>query len=151
MNLRIRLVPVALAAALLALPGIGDEGGEGAGGTGVWILPRPTYLAPGCPGTTPPSIAAVPPLALPSAGSVTMTIAPESGPSSAVLVDNVSGTSLPLPVSGREVTLARTVLQGLVSSGTDVAHIVVTDSQQLGYVIQISIDLATGAGTLSLR
>lgn len=151
MNLRLRFVPVLLAAVLLALPSIGDEGGEGAGGTGVWILPRPTYLAPGVPATTPPAVASVPPVALTSGAGVALTIAAESGESTACLVDGVSGSSLPLPVSGRVVTVDRLVVQGLVASGTSVAHIVVTDAQQLGYVIQVSIDLATGSATLSLR
>ena len=46
MSLLRPLVAIALAV-WLALPLVGNEGGDNASGTGIWILPRATFLASG--------------------------------------------------------------------------------------------------------
>lgn len=148
MNFRLRFVPALLVAALLTLPGISSEGGENAGGTGVWILPRPAFVCAGAGDVAPTS----PPLAISTlTNEVRLVTSTELGSMSATLVDSISGSPLPLPITGRDVVLSRAVLQGLAASGTTEAHIVVADAQQLGYVFKLSIDTAGGSATLTLR
>ena len=153
MKLSLRSVPALLLAALLALPGIGSESGPGAtgGGTGVWILPTPKYVASvtTSPSTIGPASAS---FAMPSLGSgVTVTAAADLGEVNAVLIDEVSGSPVPLVVSGRDVAIDREVLQGLLNSGTFAAYIVITDANLLGYVLKLAIDPATSSATLTLR
>lgn len=144
-----RLFSALLCAAILALPGFGSEGGEGAGGTGVWILPGARFVGPGAGSST--SLTAAP-MAVPSLASpMTLTTAPEVGEVTATLLDDVSGSPLPLPVSGRNVTIEKSVFQGLLASGTTSAILVITNSSQLGYVVKISIDPLTASATMTLR
>jgi hypothetical protein len=47
MNTLLRFVLALALGVWLAMPSLGSEGGENAGGTGVWILPRATFMASG--------------------------------------------------------------------------------------------------------
>lgn len=150
MKAHLRFLLPAVFAAWLALPGIGSDGGENAGGTGVWILPRPTFLASGAPEIT----AATPDrgaLAVPTviSGPISVAAASELGSFTATLTDPISGVATSLPTNGREFTLTSAMLMGLKSSGAG-AHIVVSDSQQLGYVLRVSFDPATGSGSIKV-
>lgn len=146
MKLTRRFLPALVAAAWLALPGISSEGGEGAGGTGVWILPAAKFV-----GTAP---LAAPTVQSPTTTWVTdlkLTVAPGLTNFTAVLVDDLSGDVHHLPVSGREILLERGELQGLISGGLNVAYVVVADASQLGYVVRIVVDATAGTAQLSLR
>jgi hypothetical protein len=140
-----RLTLFAALALCLALPGIGSdgEGGENAGGTGVWILPRANFLAAGeleCRSEAPRAT-----MSFASANTnVAITTSTELGDFSAVLVDPISGIPVSLTKSGSDVLVPAELLKQLCEVGCQVADIVITDAQQLGYVIAIEFDQATG-------
>lgn len=144
----LRLVlPVAFAA-WLALPGVSSDGGENAGGTGVWILPKPTFLASDSPSITTlaterksiPNISAT--------NTITLTAAAEMGAMTATMIDPVTGVATALPVSGHDITMRDSLLNGVRCAGIT-ADIVVVDSQQQGYVIRVAFD-ASGTGTIKI-
>ena len=144
-----RLTLVAVFSAWLALPGVGSDGGENAGGTGVWILPRANFLASiPCTTATAEVRAAC---AIPSvAQSITVTTSSDLGVIVATLVDPVTGVPMPLATSGHDVVIPGSMLQNLRVAGCGSATIVIADDNHLGYVIEMSIDLAAGAATLKL-
>lgn len=143
-----RLLPALVAAALLSLPGISSEGGEGAGGTGVWILPSPKYV--GAVSLSVP-VSGAPAPATPWTNDLKLAADVGVSTFTAVLIDDLSGSPMDLPVEGREVLLKQVVLEDLVASGVGVAHIVVVDTNQIGYVVRIAIDPDTHKASLSLR
>lgn len=147
MKLSLRSLPALVVAALLALPGVGSEGGEGAGGTGVWILPGPKFV--GTAPLTAPVTAAAPTSQW--VGDIKLAAAPGMDGVTAMLIDEVSGESMALPVCGREVVLDRSVLAGLIAAGVNTAHIVIVDANQLGYVFKVAVDAANASATLQLR
>ena len=150
MNVTTRLVSALLVAAMLALPGVGSDGGENAGGTGVWILPRASFLSAAPVGQVPlpvPTSDFVSPVSV----DLALTTASEMGSFTATLIDQISGAPLLLPTNGRNVILTRGTLQGLLAAGTTVAHVLIADANQLGYVVGLSIDPATGAVKLAIR
>ena len=149
MKLAFRSVPALLFAALLALPGIGSDGGEGAGGTGVWILPIPKVVGP-CPLAAAPSVPSQT-MVVSATASFTLKTATSLGACTAVLIDELSGVPMQLPVAERNVTLEKETLQGLLGSGVDSAHIVITDANQLGYVFKISVNAAESSLEITLR
>lgn len=150
MNVTLRLASALLVAAILALPGVGNDGGENAGGTGVWILPRASFLS------SPGSIvgvqgAVVDPLVRTSLQTeVALMTAIEMTSFTATLIDGVSGAPMALPTNGRNVVVPSCVLQGLSDAGTTEAHVVVVDANQLGYVLRLAIDSSSASVTLSL-
>ncbi|MCU0866911.1 MAG: hypothetical protein MUC36_24260 [Planctomycetes bacterium] len=117
----------------LALPVVSSEGGENAGGTGVWILPRAVPLAAN-PTSGPPREVHV---CSNLSQDLMMMVSVECGNVVATLVDEVSGISTALSVSGSAVRCPGHLLQMLVTSGVRKAHIVISDSSQTGYVIQL--------------
>ncbi|MBL8747534.1 MAG: hypothetical protein JNK78_00130 [Planctomycetes bacterium] len=159
MNFRPGTLPAFAFAALLALPGLSTDGGGNASGTGVWILPRPTYVSSGCAtvgvvanGAGIGSTAAVGCFAIASLGSdVHLVTSSDLSSFTAAMIDSVSGVAIPLVVSGREVVISKDQLQGLAASGVSITDVVVADSGQLGYVLRVQIDAATGSATLTLR
>lgn len=134
-----------LLAGLLALPVVGGEGGESAGGTGVWILPRCTYLASGSisgPVRESRSISSTP-------ASMAMTVSNEIGSFTATLVDSLGGSPIALPTNGNTIVLSEELLRALREAGAS-AQIVVSDSQLQGYVIQLTFDSSSGPGRLDV-
>jgi len=149
MKLALRSVPALLFAALLALPGIGSDGGEGAGGTGVWILPIPKVVGP-CPLASAPS-SPTQTMTVSATSSFTLKTATSLGSCTAVLIDEMSGVPMPLPVAGRNVTLEKETLQGLLCSGASSAHVVISDANQLYYVFKITVNAAESSLEITLR
>jgi hypothetical protein len=117
----------------LALPVVSSDGGENAGGTGVWILPRAVQLVAN-PTSGPPRESH---LCNNLSQDLVMVASNECGNVVATLVDEVSGVSTALSVSGTVVRCPGHLLQTLVSTGVRKAHIVISDSSQTGYVIQL--------------
>lgn len=70
---------------------------------------------------------------------VIMRTAGQMGAASATFVDDMSGVPVSLTVSGRLVTLPKTLLQALESSVKKTATIVITDAVQSGYVMRVTI------------
>lgn len=135
MKFFLRLVlPLAVATGL-ALPGIGGDGGDNGGGTGVWILPRACYLASDV--VDPASTARLARTAASCNGGITLTADSHLGALTATLVDSVSGAPVALPVNGREIVLSGGLLTELKEAGVE-AQVVVTDSQHLGYVMSVA-------------
>ncbi len=153
MNFRLGNLPAFAIAALLALPGLSTDGGGNASGTGVWILPRPTYvssISSGCGGSA--STTPVSSFAVASLGSdVRLVTSSDLTSFTAAMIDPVSGVAIPLVVSGREVVISKDHLQGLAASGALATDVVVADSGQLGYVLRLQIDPVSGSATLTLR
>ncbi|MCR9245313.1 MAG: hypothetical protein NXI31_09795 [bacterium] len=133
----LRILAVALAAVWLAAPSVGGEGGENAGGTGVWILPA---CAPvGSPGVR--SSFAVNTLA----SDITMTMSPQIGNAVATAVDPRSGAVLPLSVRGRDVVITAEQLGGFRQAGVTVVDILISDDSRQGYHIRLDIHPTAGA------
>jgi hypothetical protein len=137
---------LALALAVwVALPGVGSDGGENAGGTGVWILPRACWLNSGL-GMGAPRDSRV--LQAPLTADCAMMMSVEVGNAVATFVDTLSGVPVSLPVSGSLVRLPVSLLHALSQSPQPTANVLITDAAQVGYVIHISIDPQTGNATI---
>ncbi len=127
------LVAVALAI-WLALPGVGGDGGENGGGTGVWVLPRAQFLTQ--------QLGAVPRASLSQhnlAQDVFMQLSPEIGVAMATFVDSATGVPVALPVNGTIVRLPANLLQAMAAAHVSTASILITDAVQVGYLITIVI------------
>lgn len=139
-----------LFAAWLAMPSLGDEGGENASGGGVWILPcaavvDETALQSGAVGPQRCQLASH------SVGQeLRMQVASNLGMVSAVLASPLSSDPLPLQVDGSIVVVSRSLLQAL-AAGKTAAHILIVDAQQSGYIIDLSIDATGTTATLNVR
>jgi hypothetical protein len=123
----------------LALPSPGGEGGENAGGTGVWILPRATFL----PATPQPEVRASF-VAMDLSKNVRMRVSSEVGTVVATYVDDVIGQPCALPVVGDVVGFPAALLQSLASSPTSSGSIVIADAEQRGYVIHVRWNSSKG-------
>lgn len=126
------LVAIALAV-WLALPLFGSEGGNNAGGTGIWILPRATFLASGMSQSAPRATKDL----LANGQDVVMEVSSECGACSATFVDELSGQPVALQANGGLVRLPASLLQSLAGAAGTKAHIVITDANQLGYLLTI--------------
>jgi hypothetical protein len=147
MNTALRVLAAALLALWLAIPGVsGDEaGGENAGGTGVWILPRCEMLSSGSAQNAAfgsPRVAAF--VVTDLSKDVRMCVSGECGQTVASLFAGVSGSPISLPVIGQYLLLPSSVMQGLLNARVEVSDIVVLDASQKGYRMQFRIDLQTG-------
>lgn len=149
----IHLMRVLLAALLtlaVVLPVFGGEGdgGENAGGTGVWILPRSTVLTSSSSQVGPGCTPRVPPLALSTlASDAKLRVSNECGQVAASLF---AGLAMPvaLPVLGQVVTLPAATLRSLVEARVTEATLVLVDASGKGYVMRLVLDLASGTGQL---
>jgi hypothetical protein len=141
-----RLVLPVVFAAWLALPGVGSDGGDNAGGTGVWILPRATFLASDA-ASIGGSVTARLPIPLANASStITLTAASEMGSMTATMIDPVTGVPVSVPTNGHQIVIKDSLLTSVRNAGVT-ASIVVVDSLQQGYVIRIAFE-ANGTGTI---
>jgi hypothetical protein len=135
------LVATALAIAL-ALPGVSDEGGENSGGLGVWVLPRASFVPP-IPAT---------PRDTRSAHSISqdcvMQLSSECGAAAGTFVEDMAGVPVALQVTGSTVRIPAALLQAMALHPSATATVIVTDSQQLGYVVRIAMN---GNGTATIR
>ncbi len=145
-----------LFAMLVVLPGIGRAGGDNAGGTGVWILPRASTLSPAMVSvaTDPHAPISIEPrevrLLDNLQNNLALVASDDMGTPVATLVDGVSGAPIALPVEGRTATLTATMLQQLVGSGVTTATIILLDAQHRGYLVRLNLDLTTHTGDLTV-
>lgn len=132
MSLLRPLVAIALAV-WLALPLVGNEGGDNASGTGIWILPRATFLASGMSQAAPRATKEL----LAIGQDVVMEVSSECGACSATFVDELSGQPVSLQAGGGLVRVPAALLQSLAGAAGTKAHIVITDANQLGYMLTV--------------
>jgi hypothetical protein len=121
----------------LTLRGISGEGGDNAGGTGIWILPQAGSLTQGPPGA-PRAV-----LNLASLNQdVNLSVSVQCGMVSASFVDGLSQAPVSLPVTGSVVRLHASLLQAMAAAGSTHASIVIVDAAQVGYRIEVVVDCA---------
>lgn len=149
MNTTLRILAAALLALWLAIPGISGEGdgGENAGGTGVWILPRSEFLSSssGLQGRQPRSS----PIAIPNLLlDVKLRVSSDTGQSSGTLFDGTSNTPTDLPVFGPTVVLPASLLQGLFAARVPTCDIVIVDASRRGYLMTLTFDYRTGGAQI---
>src|SRR5688572_13626591 len=92
--------------AWLAVPGVGGDGGENGGGTGVWVLPRASTLT--CSTGSGVPIACE---SRPITQDFFLLLSSEVGVASATLVDACSGLPVSLPVIGTVLRVPASLLQ----------------------------------------
>jgi len=137
---------LALAIALRLLGGEG-EGGENAGGTGVWILPRSERIGSGSPAIDPNSQLRVSPLQLSALDhDIGLRVSPECGEVVATLFAEPFGEPVPLQVQGNLVLIPSSLLSNLVNAGVAESIVVILDAYGNGYRLRLVLDFATGSG-----
>jgi hypothetical protein len=137
---------LALALALRLLGGEG-EGGENAGGTGVWILPRSERITSGSPALDPNSPQRVSPLVFPALDhDVGLRVSPECGEVVATLFAEPLGEPVALQVQGNLVVISASLLHNLVNAGVEESIVVILDANGNGYRLRLLLDLATSSG-----
>lgn len=148
-----KLLTRALLLLLLGLSGVlplfGEDGGEGAGGTGIWILPSCRNFVCGAEviRSLPPGVTAEPRASLrvdDLTTDVVMRLAPEVGPAVAMLVENHSGEPILLPVNGSLVRLEHQVLSSLAAARVETARILILDGDRRGYAITVRMHADLG-------
>lgn len=141
-----RILVAVLLAAWVVAPTIGSEGGENAGGTGVWVLPSSTPLCCGTGATfgTPRLVIDLTSLDK----NVNLVLSSQMGAAAATLVDQLSGAAVGLTVIGNRLVISAAMLHSLANSGVTQADIVVSDANHLGYRIRLLINAAAGTAQL---
>lgn len=146
MTLSVRALLALLLAAWFTLPSTGDDGGENAGGTGVWILPRSTFLAAtACTGGGVPREAKTFTLA----SDIVLALSSEVGEATATWIDEIAGVAVSLPISGGQVRVPATLLQALGNAPLRQATIVIADASHAGYVLEVDV-AANGTVTVGV-
>lgn len=138
MNLLTRCLLALVLAIGLALPVVGGEGGENGGGTGIWILPRASFLSTS---TMAPRDSRTVGLA----ADVVLRVSNEVGLCAATSVDSLTGLSVALPVSGNDVTIPAALLQSIASLPNKTSNVVIADASQVGYLLRITVTPAGAA------
>lgn len=128
-------------AILLALPSISGDGGENGGGTGVWVLPRATFLASGV--VEPRAVQQVTP-----GQDLILEMSSEVGMATAVFVDDLSQVPISLPVNGLNVRMPAAVMQSFLGCSAQTATIMISDASHMGYLIRV---VTQSNGTLSMQ
>lgn len=149
MNTTLRILAAALLALWLAIPGISGEGdgGENAGGTGVWILPRSEFLSSGSglQGRQP----RIPPLVIANLLlDVKLRVSNDSGQCTGTLFDGATNVPTDLPVLGQCVVLPAPLLQGLFAARVPTCDIVIVDAARRGYLLSLTFDYGTGGAQI---
>lgn len=148
-----KLLTRALLLLLLGLSGVltlfGEDGGEGAGGTGIWILPSCRNFASGTEliGRLPPGVGAEPRASFrvdDLTSDVVMRVAPEVGPAVAMLLEACAGEPVVLPVNGSLVRLPQGLLRTLVEGRVDGARILILDGDGRGYAVSVHVHADLG-------
>lgn len=137
----LRLLCALIFAICLALPSVSGDGGENGGGTGVWVLPRATYLTSGV--VEPRAAQVVSP-----GQDLILEMSCEVGMATAVFVDDLSQVPVSLQVTGSQVRLPAAVMQSFLASSALTATIMIADAAHMGYLIRVT---AQPNGTLSLQ
>lgn len=137
----LRLLFALIFAICLALPSVSGDGGENGGGTGVWVLPRATYLTSGV--VEPRAVQ----LASPGQ-DLMLEMSCEVGLATAVFIDDLSQVPVSLMVNGSQVRLPAAVMQSFLACSAQSATIMISDAAHMGYLIRV---IAQSNGTLSLQ
>ena len=138
MTSQLRVLIAFVIALIVALPIVSSDGGEGGGGTGIWILPRATFLGAGL-ATSPVDHKSLATLN----NDLVMQVSAECGACAATSIDEVSGMPVSLPVLGSRIRLPATLLQALAATGAK-ANIVIMDSSGLGYSLSVTASSTNG-------
>lgn len=126
------LVAIALAV-WLALPILGNDGGDNASGTGIWILPRASCLA-----VDSPDAAVRAQRNVTSAGQdLLVAVSSECGSCAATFLDELSGQPVSLQSVGGVVRIPAALLQALPDGSGTKAHVVISDASQFGYLMRV--------------
>lgn len=133
-----------LVAVWLAVPSPGGEGGENAGGTGVWILPFSANVNQEPENGPLPSQARMSIVVSDLARDLRLQSSDELGQSVAMCVDQATGMPVLLPVVGCHVTVPAALLRSLSLTRTN-ADIVISDAFGNGYRISVRVEQASGA------
>lgn len=148
----LRSLSLMLAGLLLVLPVIGhdDRGGGGGGESGVWILPRSSYI--GNNGGA--GIISTPPRATRPHSDLSrdlqMEMSSEMQSPVAVLMDPQTNVSVQLPVDGKVVTVPGVMLQTYVAAGLTQVYGTLVDGQGRGYVLRVTFDLSQRSAAISI-
>lgn len=129
----LRLLAALALAVWVAVPTFGNDGGDNAGGTGIWILPRASFLATGSTEAGPRASKVLSSFSQ----DIVMQVSNECGTCVATFADELSGQQVSLQAYGGLVRVPASLLQALVGSSCSKAHIVIADASQLGYVLSI--------------
>jgi len=135
----LRVLLATVLVAWIAQPTLGG-GGENAGGSGVWILPRAQALA--CSSGTPLSAPRSQFTVVGLASDLRLQVSNEMGMAVASLVEDLSGTPVPLSVSGLIVEVPSAMLVAIGAQPTTEAMVLISDANQLGYVLALEVDAA---------
>jgi hypothetical protein len=140
MTSMLRVLLATVLVAWIAQPTIGG-GGENAGGSGVWILPRPGALA--CSSGTPQGAPRAQFTVVGLASDLRLQISSEMGLAVASLVEDLTGTPMPLQVSGLVVEIPTEMLLAIGAQSPSEASVLISDANQLGYVLELEVDAPT--------
>lgn len=145
-----RILLTILLAIAIAVPSVGGEGGENAGGTGVWILPRSSCLSGFlAPNVCSPNVGSTHSVA-DMAHDFTLRVDEECGEVVATAVDPATSASIVLAVSGRDVIVTPHLFDAVRGAGGAGLSIVISDAANRGYVITATLE-SSGAVTFSVR
>ena len=149
MTTTLRTVLALLLAAWLAVPSTSSEGGENAGGTGVWILPCAAQVTQEMlqASYTPRSVFECSDLQQ----GARLKLETGLGIAVATIVDDVSGTPVALSVNGSVVACPGNLLQAFASAGATSATLMIANSSQRGYVISVTIDASANKAVFAVK
>lgn len=145
MKLAVRVLVVLLAALWLAAPSVGGEGGDNAGGTGVWVLPEASGL--GGPGSSGPNCSRE---ISNLEKDLKLTVANNVGSFVATVCEVGSGVVMPLATSGRDVLLPAATMVAFRNANVAEVEIVIADESLVGYRIRLTIEQNGESGTLTI-
>lgn len=133
----VRYLSLLLAGLLLALPLLSSGGGDNAGGTGVWVLPRQNsagFLG-GIPALSAPRDSKTVSL---TGNPLVLGIASDMVNPIATLVDRQTQLGLPLQVLGNFVSIPATSLAQIAAMPGTIADCIILDASARGYLIKIT-------------
>lgn len=142
MTMLLRAFLAALLTMWIALPTPGSEGGENAGGTGVWILPRATFLCSTAVPSTPPKVE----FTVASLQSdLRLQLDSAMGIACGTLIDDVVGQAISLQVAGSLAVVPAATLQSLAGTTAPHATVIIADANHLGYLIRLIVNASTNS------
>lgn len=135
-----------LVAVWVAVPTVGGEGGENAGGTGVWILPASSFVGMPCWGPSGPSRQLTD-----FTKDLRMVVDPNCGQVLATVTDPLTAVVIPLTVCGRDVTLAASTLRAYSDAQVSSVVVLIVDSQQRGYYMTVTINTTAHSASVQIH
>lgn len=146
----VRAVLLVLVGLFAVLPLFGHDDEGGGGDSGVWILPRSSYLGSGGG----PQIISAPPRGIRHhpdlSRDLSLQMSSEMSEPTGVLTDPVTNRPIPLAVDGMHVTVRSATLRSIESAGVTEVYGTVIDSQGRGYILRLRIDPIQHTATLEI-